>query len=75
SPEGDTEQLEIPEILPILPLRNTVVYPQTVLPLSADQPRSIRLVDAAVAGNRLIGLVAMTDPEIDVPGPNDVYKI
>lgn len=75
SSQNQEEQLEIPEILPILPLRNTVVYPQTVLPLSADQPRSIRLVDAAVAGNRLIGLVAMTDPEMDVPGPNDVYTI
>lgn len=69
------DELEIPEILPILPLRNTVVFPQTVLPLSADQQRSIRLVDAAVAGNRLIGLVAMQDAEIDVPGPSDVYEI
>ncbi len=63
----------IPSMLPILPLRNTVVYPQTVLPLSADQPRSIRLVDAAVAGDRLIGLVTMTDPSVDIPGPEDVY--
>ncbi|MDQ4076296.1 MAG: LON peptidase substrate-binding domain-containing protein, partial [Chloroflexota bacterium] len=68
------DAVEIPEVLPILPLRNTVVYPQTVLPLSADQPRSIRLVDAVVSGNRLLGLVTMTDAEIEVPGPEDVYR-
>ncbi len=69
------DELEIPDVLPILPLRNTVVYPQTVLPLSADQPRSIRLVDEVVAGNRLMGLVTMDDQEVDLPGPDDVYLV
>lgn len=71
----DPDSMEVPDVLPILPLRNTVVYPQTVLPLSADQPRSIRLVEAAVAGDRLICLVAMLDPQLEVPGPEDVYRI
>ncbi|MCB0077293.1 MAG: endopeptidase La [Anaerolineales bacterium] len=65
----------LPTQLPILPLRNTVVYPQTVLPLSADQARAIRLIEDVNEGDKLIGLVTMTDPSIEVPGPNDVYTI
>jgi hypothetical protein len=45
---------DIPEHLPILPLRGVVVYPHTALPLTIGQPRSIRLVDDVVAGHRLI---------------------
>ena len=65
----------LPTQLPILPLRNTVVYPQTVLPLSADQARAIRLIEDVNEGDKLVGLVTMTDPSIEVPGPNDVYTI
>lgn len=72
---AEAAEIQLPEVLPILPLRNTVVFPMTVLPLSADQPRSIRLVDAAVQGNRLIGLVAMKDPEVETPGPDQVYGL
>ncbi len=69
------EGLTIPRELPILPLRNTVVFPLTVLPLSAEQARSIRLVDDAVVGDRIIGLVAMLDPSVEQPGPNEVYRV
>jgi ATP-dependent Lon protease len=65
----------IPEDLAILPLRGAVVYPLMVFPLTVDQPRSIRLVDEAVLGKRIIGLVASKNPEIEEPGPNDVYQI
>ncbi len=67
--------VNIPEILPILPLRGVVVYPQTAVPLTVGQPRSIRLVDDVVAGDRLIGLVAAKDPELENPGPDDLYTI
>ncbi len=67
--------LAIPHELPILPLRNTVVFPLTVLPLSAEQARSIRLVDDAVVGDRIIGLSAMKDPSVEQPGPDEVYQI
>src|SRR5688572_9911933 len=65
----------IPDELPILPLRGVVVYPQTAVPLTVGQPRSIRLVDDVVAGNRLIGLVTAKDAELESPGPDDVYKV
>ena len=66
---------EIPEELPILPLRGLVVYPQTAIPLTVGQPRSMKLVDEAVAGDRLIGLVTAKDPELETPGPEDVYQV
>ncbi|MEA4909039.1 MAG: endopeptidase La [Anaerolineaceae bacterium] len=69
------EQTTIPEILSILPLRGLVVYPQTIVPLTIGQPRSIRLVDDASTGARLIGLVAAKDQEIENPGPEHLYQI
>ena len=73
--DPDDISLDIPELLPVLPLRNTVIYPQTVLPLSADQPRAIRLIESAFATDRLIVLVSMTNPDADVPGPDDLYHV
>ena len=69
-------QDQIPSSLPILPLRGVVVYPQTAVPLTIGQPRSIRLVDDVVAGEeRLIGLVASEKPEVDQPEPQDLFSI
>ena len=70
----DSEVLTIPEDLPILPLRGVVVYPHTVVPLTIGQPRSIRLVDDVAAKDRLIGLVASRKPELELPGPEDLYQ-
>jgi ATP-dependent Lon protease len=66
---------KFPEILPILPLRGVVVYPTTAVPLTVGQPRSIKLVDDVVAGDKLVGLVAARNPELETPGPNDLYRI
>ncbi|MBC7812696.1 MAG: endopeptidase La [Burkholderiales bacterium] len=71
----EEEYPEIPDELPILPLRGLVVYPQTAIPLTVGQPRSIKLVDDIVSGNRLIGLVTSKDPDMETPGPEDVYKV
>jgi ATP-dependent Lon protease len=64
-----------PEVLPILPLRGVVVYPQTAVPLTVGQPRSIKLVDDVVGGDKLVGLVAAVNPELESPGPNDLYRV
>ncbi len=67
---------QIPSVLPILPLRGLVVYPQTAVPLTIGQPRSIRLVDDVMTGDeRLIGLVASQDPDLESPDPGDLYSI
>jgi ATP-dependent Lon protease len=73
--EFDDDDSEVPGELPILPLRGLVVYPQTAIPLTVGQPRSIKLVDEVVANDRLIGLVTAKDPELETPGPDDVYNV
>ena len=71
----DVEELELPSELPVLPLKDTVVFPDSVLPLAIGQERSIRLVDAAVDGNRLLALVASKDSELEQPGWDDLHEI
>ena len=72
--EPKSEENPVPDELPILPLRGLVVYPETAVPLTIGQPRSIRLVDDVVSqDDRLIGLVASRDPELESPNPEDLY--
>lgn len=76
--EGEKESRripEIPDILPILPLRGVVVFPHTGVPLTIGQPRSINLVDDVVASNRLVGLVASKNPDLEKPGPDDLFSV
>src|SRR3970040_1158618 len=79
SSESDPSQMstspKYPEVLPIHPLRGVVVYPQTAVPLTVGQPRSIKLVDDVVAGDKLVGLVAARNPELETPGPADLYRV
>jgi ATP-dependent Lon protease len=72
---GEGEQPDIPPELPLLPLRGLVVYPQTAVPLTVGQPRSIKLVDEVVSGDRLIALVTAKDPDLETPGPDDIYRV
>jgi ATP-dependent Lon protease len=66
---------QVPEELPILPLRNTVAYPFTIIPLSIGISRSIQLVEEAQQGDHMIGLVAMKDPRVEEPLPGQVYEV
>src|SRR6185436_2905337 len=72
APEAEN-RIVIPETLAILPLRGVVVYPLTAVPLTVGQPRSVKLVDDAAVGQRIIGLVTAQDPELEVPGPADLH--
>ncbi len=69
------EKPKYPEALPILPLRGVVVYPNTAVPLTVGQARSIKLVDDVVGGDKLVGLVAALNPEKESPGPGELYQI
>ena len=72
----EAEPVKYPDILPILPLRGVVVYPQTAVPLTIGQMRSIKLVDeVSLTPGKLIGLVAARDPDIEEPGPTDLYPM
>jgi ATP-dependent Lon protease len=73
---AEEEAPKYPDVLPILPLRGVVVYPQTAVPLTIGQMRSIKLVDeVSVTPGKLIGLVAARNPDIEEPGPGDLYAI
>jgi ATP-dependent Lon protease len=71
----DSTEPAPPRRLPILPLRDVVVYPHTVIPLFVGRERSVAALDQAMAGDREILLVAQTQPDIDEPGPKDIYEI
>ena len=73
-PNG-AEKIQFPAELPILPLRNTVAFPYTILPLTVGVERSIKLIEEAQNGDHLIGLVAMKFPEIEDPQPGQVYEV
>ena len=61
---------ELPEALPVLPLRDMVTYPGTLTPLAVGQERSIRLIDEVLSGDRGLVMVASKDPELEEPGPD-----
>jgi len=72
---SDEERLNIPEVLPVLPLKDTVVYPFAVQPLGVGQERSIRLIDDVMRGNRLVALVAQKSADIEQAGAQDIFEI
>ena len=77
---GEPVQVEfggssLPDVLPVLPLRETVTFPDTLTPLAIGQDRSVELVNDVLAGNRMIAMVASTDPDNETPGPDQLYKV
>ncbi len=71
--EDQMDKEHTPEILPILPLRNTVLFPGVVIPITVGRDKSIKLVQEANKGNKTIGVVAQKDGDIDEPSFNDIY--
>src|SRR5881227_4070824 len=66
---------ELPATLPVLPLKETVVLPDSMTPLAIGQERSIQLVDDVVGGERLLALVTVRDADVEAPGWSDLYSI
>jgi ATP-dependent Lon protease len=71
----DEEPLKVPEVLPVLPLRDIVIFPFMIVPLYVSRERSIKAVDQALAENRMILLVAQRKQDEEDPGPGDVYPM
>jgi len=73
--EKESELIEVPSILPILPLREMVVYPYLVLPLIISRRSSIKLMDDILVRDKLLGAVAQKDPKIEEPKLEDLYQV
>jgi len=73
--EGDLEDIDIPETIPVLSLRNTVLFPGVVLPISIGRPRSIQLIKDAYRNDKIVGTVAQKDPDMENPGYNDLHSV
>ena len=71
----DEQQGVIPEILPVLPLPDTVVFPYMIVPLFVNRERSVQAVDQSLAENRMILVVSQKDPEVDEPKPEDLHPV
>jgi ATP-dependent Lon protease len=72
---ADPGEIELPSSLPVLPLKETVVFPDSATPLAIGQERSIQLIDDVVARDRLLALVTVKDSEVDQPGWDHLYDV
>lgn len=73
--EEEIKKEDVPEVLPILPLRNTVLFPGVVIPITAGRDQSIKLIKEANAGNKTIGVVAQKNETVENPTKNDIHTI
>jgi ATP-dependent Lon protease len=73
--DTELEEIEIPDAIPILSLRNTVLFPGVVLPISIARPRSIQLIKEAYRTDKIVGTVAQKDPDIENPVYDDLHSV
>jgi ATP-dependent Lon protease len=73
--DGELEDVVVPETIPILSLRNTVLFPGVVLPISIGRPMSIQLIKDAYRNDKIVGTVAQKDPDIENPNFKDLHSI
>ncbi|HDR50119.1 MAG TPA: AAA family ATPase, partial [Mariniphaga anaerophila] len=73
--DADLKNVEVPDVLPILPLRNTVLFPGVVLPINVGRKKSLKLIKDVYRGSRLLGTVAQKDYTIDDPETKDLFSV
>ncbi|WP_346858674.1 endopeptidase La [uncultured Draconibacterium sp.] len=73
--DKDLKNVDVPSVLPILPLRNTVLFPGVVLPITVGRERSLKLIRDVNKGSKLLGTVAQKDYTVDRPEKEDLYDI
>ena len=71
---ANADAVQIPDLLPVLPLKDVVLFPYVIVPLSVSREKSIAAVDAALAEQRILLLLAQKDPSVEEPGPADLYE-
>lgn len=72
---GADRPVDIPELLPVLPIRDTVVFPGTIVPLTVGRDKSRKLIDAVITGSKILGVVTQRDATTEDPGIEDVYRV
>ena len=75
SSSQDLKKMELPSLLPILPLRNAILFPNTVIPVTVGRPKSIQLINDTFRAGRLLGAVTQLDAKVEEPTPSDIYRI
>ena len=73
--DGDLEDIDVPDSIPILSLRNTVLFPGVVLPISIGRPRSVQLIKDAYRTDKIVGTVAQKDPDIENPAFKELHNV
>jgi len=73
--DADINEVEIPDVLSILPLRNTVLFPGVVMPLAVGREKSLKLIREVYSGNRLLGTVAQIKGEVEDPTREDLFSV
>jgi ATP-dependent Lon protease len=73
--DGDLEDVDVPDSIPILSLRNTVLFPGVVLPISIGRPRSVQLIKDAYRTDKIVGTVAQKDPDAENPAFEDLHNV
>jgi len=73
--EKGKEKIFIPNRLPILPLRGTVLFPELILPIMVGRKKSVKLIDEAMEGDRIIGVITQHSSEVEDPDPGELYSI
>ena len=73
--DGELEDVDVPEAIPILSLRNTVLFPGVVLPISIGRPKSIQLIKDAYRNDKIVGTVAQKDPDVENPQFQDLHLV
>ena len=74
SASHDLKDEELPRLLPILPLRNAILFPNTVIPVTVGRPKSIQLIGDVFRTGRLLGAVTQLDAKTEDPSPSDIYR-
>jgi ATP-dependent Lon protease len=72
--EDDMLKLNVPDVVPVLPLRNTVLFPGVVVPISIGREASLKLIREVYQKNKILGTLAQLDPAIESPGSKDLFK-
>ncbi len=75
SPKKKTKKTKVPDKLPLLPVRDIVVFPHMVLPLFVGREMSVKAIEKAISGKKLVLLVAQKSLEVEVPKPEDIYSV